>query len=105
METGKKKRKPGPPRTTGKTPVTSLRLTPALTARLDAWAKRQGLSRSGAIRDMIEVRLSQQPSGKPHKGAAKAKDMAKAVMNEQMKHLPDNERITRKDRLLKGPTG
>jgi hypothetical protein len=104
MKSAKKKRKPGP-KPTGKTPIIALRLSPALTARLDAWASRKGLSRSDAIRDMSEVRLSQQPSGKPHKGAAKAKDMAKAVLNERLKGLPDEERITRKQRLLKGPTG
>ena len=85
--------------------VTAVRLPGELTARLDAWAARKGLSRSDAIRNMIEVRLSQQPSGKPHKGADRAKDMAKAVLNERMKDLPDDERTTRKQRLLKGPTG
>jgi hypothetical protein len=54
---------------------------------------------------MIEVRLSQQPSGKPHKGAAKAKDMAKDFINERLKNLPDEERISRKQRLLKAPGG
>jgi metal-responsive CopG/Arc/MetJ family transcriptional regulator len=85
--------------------VTAVRLPGDLTTRLDAWAARNGLSRSDAIRDMIETRLAQQPSGKPHKGAVMAKDMAKAVLNDRLKDLPDEERITRKQRLLKGPTG
>lgn len=104
MKAASKKKKPGP-KATGKTPLVALRLTTALTARLDTWAARKGFSRSDAIRGMIEMGLSQQPSGKPHRGAARAKDMAKAVLNEQMKHLPADERITRKGRLLKGPTG
>lgn len=104
MKSAKKKRKPGP-KPTGKTPIIALRLSPALTTRLDSWAKRKGLSRSDAIRDMIEAGLGQQPSGKPHKGAGRAKEMAKAVLNERLKGVPDDERITRKHRLLKGPTG
>ena len=96
------KKKRGRP-ATGRDPVITMRLAPNLTARLDAWAANKGISRSDAIRDMIEVRLSQQPSGKPHKGAAKAKDMAKAALNERLKDLPDDERITRKAQLLKGP--
>ena len=94
------KKKRGRP-ATGRDPVITMRLAPDLTARLDAWAANKGISRSDAIRDMIEVRL--QHSGKPHKGAAKAKDMAKAALNERLKDLPDDERITRKAQLLKGP--
>ena len=104
MKAAKKKGRPGR-KPTGKTPLVALRLSPAVTARLDAWATRNGLSRSDAIREMIEMGLSQQPSGKPHKGAAKAKDMARVVLNDRMKDLPDEERATRKGRLLKGPTG
>jgi hypothetical protein len=99
-----KRKRTGGRKATGKTPIIALRLDTATTARLDAWAKRQGLSRSDAVRDMIEVRLSQQPSGKPHKGADRAKDMATGEINERLKDLPDEERITRKGRLLKGPT-
>ena len=54
---------------------------------------------------MIEMGLSQQPSGKPHKGAGQAKDMARAVLNEHLKDATDEERITRRGRLLKGPAG
>lgn len=106
MKSAKKKRKPGP-KPTGKTPVIALRLSPALTAKLDAWAARKGYSRSDAIRAMIENGLAHPPmeAGKPHKGAAKAKDMAKAVLNDRLKDLPDDERVTRKGRLLKGPVG
>jgi hypothetical protein len=105
MKSAKRKRKPGPKPTTGKTPLVAVRLTPALTVRLDAWAKRQGVSRSDAIRDMIEIGLAQQPSGEPHKGAGRAKDMARGVINERLKGLPEEERISRKARLMKGPAG
>jgi len=104
MKSAKKKRKPGP-KPTGKTPLVALRLSSPLTARLDTWATRKGMSRSDAIRDMIEMSLSQQPSGAPHKGAGRAKDMARAVLNEHLKDATEEERITRKGKLLKGPTG
>jgi hypothetical protein len=76
---------------------------------VDDWRRKQSdlPSRSEAIRRLVKIGLKHQPlvPGKPHKGAAKAKDMAKAVLNERLKGLPDDERITRKQRLLKGPTG
>lgn len=103
MKSAKKTGKPGR-KPTGKTPLIALRLDVPTTARLDAWAARKGLSRSDAIRDMIDMGLSQQPSGKPHKGAGRAKDMAREVLNEHLKHATDEERITRKGRLLKDPT-
>jgi hypothetical protein len=60
---------------------------------------------SEAIRRLVELGLAHQPlpAGKPHKGAAKAKDMAKAVLNNRLKDLPEEEQVSRKRRLLKGP--
>ena len=62
---------------------------------------------SDAIRLLVKSALAHPPMvpGKPHKDAAKAKDMARTVLNERMKDLSENERITRKGRLLKGPPG
>jgi hypothetical protein len=102
-----KRKRTGGRKPTGKTPIIALRLSPPLTARLDAWAARKGYSRSDAIRAMIENGLAHPPMepGKPHKGAAKAKDMAKVVLNDRLKGLPEEERVMRKGRLLKGPAG
>ncbi len=76
---------------------------------IEKWrAKQQPIPTvSDAIRLLVKAALAHPPMvpGKPHKGAAKAKDMARTVLNDRMKDLPDVERITRKDRLLKGPTG
>jgi predicted DNA-binding protein len=35
-----------------------LRLSPDMTKRLDEWAERKGISRSAAIREMIEYALN-----------------------------------------------
>ncbi len=76
---------------------------------IEKWrAKQQPIPTvSDAIRLLVKAALAHPPMvpGKPHKGAAKAKDMARTVLNERMKDLPDDERITRKSRLLKGPPG
>ena len=76
---------------------------------IEKWrAKQQPIPTvSDAIRLLVKAALAHPPMvpGKPHKGAAKAKDMARTVLNERMKDLPDDERITRKGRLLKGPPG
>jgi Ribbon-helix-helix protein, copG family len=54
----KQKRRGGRP-ATGHDPVTALRMPPALTARVDEWARQQPdqPSRSEAIRRMIEMAL------------------------------------------------
>jgi hypothetical protein len=44
---------------TGRDPVTAIRLEPEMRARLDAWAKANAVkSRSGAIRNLIELGLN-----------------------------------------------
>ena len=102
------RKRPGRP-ATGQDPVTAIRLSGDMRRDLDDWRRTQDdlPSRSEAIRRLVASALAHPPmvAGKPHKGAAKAKDMAKGVINERLKHLPDDERITRKGRLLKGPAG
>jgi hypothetical protein len=51
-----KHRKRGPP-ATGKTPITGVRLSADVTDRIDAWAKPQGVTRSEAIRRLVEIGL------------------------------------------------
>jgi predicted DNA-binding protein len=53
---GVKHKKRGRP-ATGHDPLVGLRLSPEMTARVDAWAERQNLTRSEAIRQMIEQAL------------------------------------------------
>jgi Ribbon-helix-helix protein, copG family len=52
-----RRRKPGPVGT-GKTAFVGLRLEPKLTAKLDAWAHRNAVSRSEALRRLAEKALT-----------------------------------------------
>jgi hypothetical protein len=54
-------RKMGRP-ATGRDPVFTVRLSKALINRLDEWAELAGVSRSKAIRSMIESGLTKPPS-------------------------------------------
>ena len=81
---------------TGRDPVTSIRLPPILTTKLDAWAARKGHSRSEAIRAMIEDRL------------ARSRSNAHDVAGEHLDRHADpsasaDEQGRRKKLLLKGP--
>ena len=103
------RKRPGRP-ATGQDPVTAIRLSAELRAAVDTWAEKQedGPSRSEAIRRLVENALMQQalvPTGKPHKGAAKAKEMAKTYLNKRLADLPEAERLIRKGRLMKQPKG
>src|SRR5687768_11655674 len=76
----------------GKTPLIALRLDKGLTARLDAWAARKGVSRSEAIRIMIGAGLMS----------------SSRLAGQQIDRLSDpgasgREKASRKRRLLKGP--
>lgn len=52
-----KRKKPGPV-STGKTAFVGLRLTPDLTAKVDAWAERNAIGRSEALRRLAEKALA-----------------------------------------------
>ena len=56
----KKRKKPGPPRTTGKGKLIGVRVLPSLLARIDEWASKQDgePSRPDAMRRLIERALS-----------------------------------------------
>ena len=77
-------------------------------SRIRAWAKKQDDSPAlaPAIRRLVDLGLAVAPRQRgPHKGAAKAKEMA----GEQLDRMVDpatspEERLTRKRRLLKGPS-
>ncbi len=77
---GAVKKRPGRP-ATGRDPVTAIRLSEAMRRDLDTWRRKQDdlPSRSEAIRRLVEKGLAHQPlePGKPHKGAERAKEMAR----------------------------
>jgi Ribbon-helix-helix protein, copG family len=60
----KRKRRGRP--ATGTAPLVGVRLVPALTGRIDAWAETNGVSRSEAIRRLIEQALASQSKAKKH---------------------------------------
>src|SRR5688572_28777832 len=82
-----------------------VRLQAEMAQLIDDWRRREAdiPGRPEAIRRLVELGLLHRPlpAGKPHRGAAKAHDMAKDVLNDQIAHLPDEERNSRKRRLLK----
>jgi Ribbon-helix-helix protein, copG family len=55
------KRKPGRPASGGRDPAIQVRMSPALTAEIDAWASKAGTTRSEAIRRLIEAGLKLRP--------------------------------------------
>jgi hypothetical protein len=101
---------------TGRNPVSAVRLPAVVTAAIDMWAANNGsLSRSDAIRRLVEKALAagnddhgKKPSGGAEargKRVSKASDMAgKQIDDMADKSATDEERQTRKRRLLKGPT-
>ena len=93
---------------TGRDPFVGVRLPPFLISEIEKWAAGQsaGLSRSEAIRRLIELGLARaQPlKRREPKAASKALDLA----GQQIDKLADSsatveERQKRKRRLLKGP--
>jgi hypothetical protein len=101
-----RKKPRGPPagrRTSGTIPV---RLAPETIAAIDTWTAGQDLTRSEAIRRLVEIGLAAaRRAGARRNKASKASELA----GEEIDRLPadpsvsDDERQLRKQRLLKGP--
>jgi Arc/MetJ-type ribon-helix-helix transcriptional regulator len=101
-----KRRGPAP---TGKGHPVQVRLQPDLLFSLDAWIakQREHQSRPEAIREILEraLKRSQPQQSGPHKGARKAREIA----GTELDRLGDatateEERQSRKRRILKGPS-
>jgi hypothetical protein len=92
---------------TGRGELISLRLAPALFARVDRWAASQkdGPSRPQAIRRLVELGLAiAQRAGVRTKKAAQAAEMASQEIDRLGDpSATDDERQRRKRRLIKGP--
>jgi len=92
---------------TGRDPVSAVRLPPELTAEIDAWAAKSGMtSRSDAIRKLVEMGLAGSPQrARDAEAGAKAKSMAAQELDRVADRTASSEeRETRKRRLLKGPS-
>jgi Arc/MetJ-type ribon-helix-helix transcriptional regulator len=91
----------------GQDPVSAVQLPQKLTAAIDNWAAHNGVtSRSEAIRRLVELGLSaSQPLRRRDlEAASKALDLAAQQIDKLIDpSTPEEERKTRKRRLLKGP--
>ena len=90
---------------TGVTPMIGLRLPAKVTTQVDRWAEINGVTRSQAIRSLIEQALSGSSSGqRSPKARSKAQELASAQLDKLIDvSAPDEEQQQRKRRLLKGP--
>ena len=92
---------------TGQDPAVSTRLPQLLITELEKWAADNELSRSKAIRRLIEQALNANTQPMPQrspKSALKASDMAAQQIDKMADSSATNEeRHARKRRLLKGP--
>ena len=83
-----------------------MRLTPTAVRLAEAWATQNNLSRSEAIRRLVELGLSASHSSRPHSPQTRAKAAALAAETID-RHIDPTaapeEQASRKRRLLKGP--
>ena len=82
-----------------------LRLPEDVTMRLDQWAEKNKVTRSQAIRSLLELALAGSPSGQRSPNArSRAHDLANTQLDKLLDpSAPEEERQQRKRRLLKGP--
>jgi hypothetical protein len=94
--------RPAGRRYSGTIPV---RLTPEAIAAIDAWTAGHDITRSEAIRRLVEIGLAAaRRAGMRRKTASKALELASEAIDRLADpSLSDEERQMRKRRLLKGP--
>jgi Arc/MetJ-type ribon-helix-helix transcriptional regulator len=100
----KRKKRGRPP--TGVDPLVGVRLPPQMISNIDQWAKQNNLSRSEAIRRLIERAFTAAaPSGPAKAGSRrKAADLAgQAIDSLGDQTATVEKRAHRKRRLIKGP--
>jgi hypothetical protein len=92
---------------TGKDPHIAARMPSALITDVEAWAAANDTTRSEAIRRLVELGLTvraNKPKQAPAARAERAKELASKTIDSLTVGAPDNdERATRKRRLIKGP--
>jgi hypothetical protein len=101
----------GRPRT-GIRPLMGFRADPAIRAAIVRWAENQPdtPSLSEAIRRLVEIGLSRSSPKKPRvlstakQGAERAAELASDVIGDQMPNTSNEEKATRRRRLIKGPS-
>jgi Arc/MetJ-type ribon-helix-helix transcriptional regulator len=101
-----KKSRGRPKKKGGVYPVTAVRLPPALGAEVDKWAVLQAdaPTRSEAIRRLVELGLTVKKKSSPsERQRAALADLAAKAIDSLTVEAPDDEKASRKRRLLKGP--
>jgi hypothetical protein len=102
-----KKSRGRPKKKGGVYPVTAVRLPPALGAEVDKWAHSEAdaPTRSEAIRRLVELGLTVKTKSAPsERQRAAFADLASKAIDSLTAGTPDNdEKASRKRRLLKGP--
>jgi hypothetical protein len=97
----------GRPVTTGTGTTIGVRMLDDRIAVLDAWIKKQNevdLSRPEAIRRLVELGLTVKTRSAPsERQRAAFADLASKAIDSLKVEAPDDERASRKRRLLKGP--
>ena len=92
----------------GRDAISAVKLSQELTADIDAWAETHRITRSDAIRELLELGLKAQPTDRPPaQGAcdpvAIEQDAARQVDQMLDPSLPSEERQRRIRRLIEGP--
>ena len=92
---------------TGKDPSRTIRLSDEFIATVDAWAEDRGVTRSEAIRRLVELGLTVKTKAKQPAPAraARAKELAaKAIEKIIDPAAPPEQRAQRRRQLTKGPS-
>jgi hypothetical protein len=91
---------------TGRDPVRTMRLSDEFIATVDAWAESQPdqPTLSEAIRRLVELGLAVKKRSMPSERQRTAlADLAAKAIDSLTVEAPDDERASRKQRLIKGP--
>ena len=86
--------------------MTAVRLPPALGAEVDKWASAQAdaPTRSAAIRRLVELGLTVKTRSAPSKRQRAAlADLASKAIDSLKVEAPNDEKASRKRRLIRGP--
>jgi Arc/MetJ-type ribon-helix-helix transcriptional regulator len=101
-----KKSRGRPKKKGGVYPVTAVRLPPSLGGEVDKWASAQAdaPTRSEAIRRLVELGLAMKTRSAPsERQRATLADLASKAIDSLTVEAPDDEKASRKRRLIKGP--
>jgi hypothetical protein len=91
---------------TGKDPLLTVRAPKAIIQAIEDWAAKNAVTRSEAVRRLVELGLTvrAKPKQAPHARSARAKELASKAIDKLTVGVPhDDEKVSRKRRLTRGP--